>query len=157
VLAICLLLAEPFGNIVGISENCGHALTWKILTCDTQHIIYRSLARPALPEDAKLRVGMFDGEEDDHTVSNSKLVIKSHHNLKHARKNDGENNNHIDGEINPNPTPVFNPEVLIGKKILMDKKEDGCQTRATIVKLIEDHESSIHDNLVRIEFSPITQ
>jgi hypothetical protein len=95
---------------------------------------------------------MFDGEEDDHTASNSKPVIKSRQNLKRASKNDGETNNHVDGEMNSTPTPVFNPEDLIGKTILMDKQEDSCQTRATIVKLIEDHESSIHDNCVRIKF-----
>jgi galactitol-specific phosphotransferase system IIB component len=66
-------------------------------------------------------------------------------------------NNHVDGEMNPSPTPIFNPEDHIGKKILMDKKEDGCQTRETIVRLIEDHESSIQDNPVRIKNSPITQ
>ena len=30
--------SEASGHIVGISEHCGHALTWKILTDDTNHI-----------------------------------------------------------------------------------------------------------------------
>jgi hypothetical protein len=38
---------EALGHIVGISEHCGHALTYKILTSDSEHIIYRSLLRPA--------------------------------------------------------------------------------------------------------------
>jgi hypothetical protein len=35
---------------------------------------------------------------------------------------------------------------------LMNNQEDGHQTRATIFKLIEDYESSIHDNTARIKF-----
>jgi hypothetical protein len=52
---------EALGHIFGISEHCGHALTYKILSSNTQHIIYRSLLRPATPSDANLRAGMFGG------------------------------------------------------------------------------------------------
>jgi hypothetical protein len=34
---------ESMGHIVGISEHCGHSLTWKVLTSDTTHIINRSI------------------------------------------------------------------------------------------------------------------
>jgi hypothetical protein len=37
---------EGLSNVVGISEHCGHHLTYKVLTADTGHIIYRSLLRP---------------------------------------------------------------------------------------------------------------
>jgi hypothetical protein len=52
---------EALGHIVGISEHCGHSLTYKILTSNTEHIIYRSLLRPATPTDANLRAAMFGG------------------------------------------------------------------------------------------------
>jgi hypothetical protein len=34
---------EGLRNIVGISEHCRHAITYKVLTEDTRHVIYRSL------------------------------------------------------------------------------------------------------------------
>jgi hypothetical protein len=114
---------EALGNIVGISDHCGHALT--CITYDTQDIIYHSLVRPDSPDDAYLLASMFMGEEDDHSFSNIKPVIKSRHNLKYASKKDGEANNYVDGKMNPIPTPVFNPEDLIGKTFLIDKQEDG--------------------------------
>jgi hypothetical protein len=58
---------EAVGHIVGISEHCGHAMTWKILTVDTKRIIYRSLVRAVSPSDANLRADMFDGEDDSPT------------------------------------------------------------------------------------------
>ena len=38
---------EAYGHFVGISENVGHAMTFKILTSDTNKIIHRSNVRPA--------------------------------------------------------------------------------------------------------------
>jgi hypothetical protein len=38
---------EGLGNIVGISKHCGHILTYKVLTADAGHVIYRALLRPA--------------------------------------------------------------------------------------------------------------
>jgi hypothetical protein len=57
---------EGLGNIVGIPEHCGHALTYKVLTADTGHVIYRSLLRPVTTSDANLRASMFVGEPDTH-------------------------------------------------------------------------------------------
>ena len=39
---------EKLGHFVGIAENVGHALTFKVLTNDTNKIIYRSRIRTAL-------------------------------------------------------------------------------------------------------------
>jgi hypothetical protein len=49
------------------------------------------------------------------------------------------------------PSPVFNPQNLIGRSFLMDKQSDGQKPRATIVQLLEDHESSLEDNPTRIK------
>ena len=38
---------ERLGRFVGISENCGDALTFRILTDETKEIISRSVVRPA--------------------------------------------------------------------------------------------------------------
>jgi hypothetical protein len=82
---------EGLGNIVGISEHCGNALTYKILTADTGHIIYRSLLRSATTDDANLCASKFAGEPDTHneigksrgptphTMKNPNLLTLSHH------------------------------------------------------------------------------
>ena len=38
---------EAYGRFVGISENVGHDMTFKILTSDTNKVINRSNVRPA--------------------------------------------------------------------------------------------------------------
>jgi hypothetical protein len=52
----------------------------------------------------------------------------------------------------PLPSPVFNPQVLIGRSFLMEEQPDGQKERDQIVQLIEDHESSLEDNPTRIKF-----
>jgi hypothetical protein len=47
---------------------------------------------------------------------------------------------------------VINPEDLIGRSVLMDKQEDGQLYKGRIVQLIEDHESMVEDNPMRIKF-----
>jgi hypothetical protein len=58
---------EYLGNIVGISEHCSHALTYKVLTADTGQVIYQSLLRPATTGNANLCSSMFVGEPDTHS------------------------------------------------------------------------------------------
>jgi hypothetical protein len=50
------------------------------------------------------------------------------------------------------PSPIFNPEDLIGRTFLMDEQEDGKKFRRRIVELIEDQESKVEDNPTRIQF-----
>ena len=146
---------EALGHIVGISEHCGHALTYKVLTSDTQHIIYRSLVRPATPADANLRANMFGGEKDinnDHDP-----IIKSKNDfviMDESKLADTPDNGDTIPKPSQNqmPSPIFNPEELIGRSFLMNKQEDGQQFRGRIVQLIEDHESSVKDNPTRIKF-----
>jgi hypothetical protein len=127
---------EGLGNIVGVSEHCGHALTYKVLTADTGHVIYHSLLCPANTDDANLRASMFAGEPDTQNK-----VVKS--------RNDFSQPHNMD-EYKPattiSPSPVFNPQDLIGRSFPMDKKSDGQQPRGTIIQLLEDHESSLEYN-----------
>jgi acyl dehydratase len=57
---------EGLGHVVGISEHCGHALTYKVLTADSEVIIYWSLLRPATPDDDNLCARMSGGESPIH-------------------------------------------------------------------------------------------
>ena len=139
---------EGKGRIVGISEHVGHALTYKILTDDTQKIIYRSLVRPVSPDDVNLRPSTEPGEDSSPPPN----FIKSRFDSVNASGTDPEST--IDHAIppEPEPPPVFNPEDLIGRTFLMDPKSDGQQFRARIVDLLEDHESKLEDNPTRIRF-----
>jgi hypothetical protein len=57
---------EALGHVVGISEHCGHALTYKVLSSESNAIIYRSLLRPATPDAAEVRACMSGGESPTH-------------------------------------------------------------------------------------------
>ena len=41
------MAVEKYGHIVGIAENVGHALTFKVLSEDTQRILHQSIIRTA--------------------------------------------------------------------------------------------------------------
>jgi hypothetical protein len=112
---------EKRGHFVGISESVGHAMTFKILTDDTQKVIHRSNVRSALnPDEKNLRLD---------PLSSSDIVapvIKSRH------------DSADDGEI-LSPMPVIDPSELIGRTFLKDQ-EDGQRHRARILKVIDDAE-----------------
>jgi hypothetical protein len=127
---------------VDISEHCGHALTYKVLTADTGHVIYRSLLRSVTTGDPTLRANRFVEEKDTHNE-----ILKS--------RNDFSNINNMDEyklADTPLPSPVFNPQDLIGQSFLMDEQPDGQRARGKIVQLIEDHESALKDYQTRIQF-----
>jgi hypothetical protein len=53
---------EALGHVVGISDHCGHVLTYKVLSSESDVIIYRSLLRPATSDDSNVRACMSGGE-----------------------------------------------------------------------------------------------
>jgi hypothetical protein len=113
-------LRHPFLLIPSISEHCGHALTYKVLTADTGHVIYHSLLRPVTTDDANLRARMCVGEPDTHNE-----IVKS--------RNDFSNVKNMDESKladTPLPSPVFNPQDLIGQSFLMEELPDGQRQEA---------------------------
>ena len=68
---------EGMGHIVGISKHCGHALTWKILTQDTNKGIYHSQVCPFSLRDPNLCAELLCGEDDPPSVCAP--IIKSCH------------------------------------------------------------------------------
>jgi hypothetical protein len=151
---------ESVGYIVGISEHVGNALTWKILTADTQKVIYRSQVRPFHAADRNLRAELPGGEEDP-TTKISDPIIKS----RFDSGGDGESKQFSPkfdcDEIKVPDTffegtrtsaPIFDPQDLVGRTFLLDEQQDGQKFRAKIVKLLEDHESELQENPTRIKF-----
>jgi hypothetical protein len=49
-------------HVVGISEHFGHALTYKVLSSESDVIIYSSLLRPKTPDDDNVNACMSGGE-----------------------------------------------------------------------------------------------
>jgi hypothetical protein len=50
------------------------------------------------------------------------------------------------------PTPIVDPDDLVGRTFLLDKQSDGQQSRARIVKMIDDHDYKLDNNKDRIKF-----
>ena len=146
---------EGVGHIVGISDHCGHALTWQILTSDTNCIIFRSLVRPYHDNDPNLRADLLGGETF-HNVTNP--IIKSRHDndiiieSNPISTSNGETNGEQEPQLSPPPPPIINPEELIGKTFLMDEQEDGQRFRAKITKLVQDHDDKIANNPNMVKF-----
>jgi hypothetical protein len=135
---------ETFGHVVGISEHCGHALTYKGLSSESDVIICCSLLRPETSDDGNVRSCMSgrksstpDGAlKDRSSMGKSKLAITP-----------------TDAITAEPPYPhIFNPEDLIGCTFLMDEQEDVQKFRGCIVEVIGDHESKVEDNTTRFKF-----
>ena len=125
---------EKSGRFVGISEHVGHALTFKILTDDTQKIIHRSVVRSATnPETRNLRADPpLDAEPQQHIQS----FI---------------DNDENDKETQQQRMPIINPEELVGRALSVTQ-EDGKTTRIKIIEAIDEHQSSNDENASTVKF-----
>ena len=92
------------GRWLGIAENVGHAMIYKILTDDTKKVIYRSNVQSALAkEDHNKRADLLGGEEVAPIIKSSSDEDES------PRK----------------PMPIFDPTDLVGRTFLMDPQDIG--------------------------------
>ena len=130
---------EALGHMVGIAENVGHAMTYKVLTVDTQKVIYCSNLCSASPTDPNWHVALVGGETPTPSVP-PPSIVKSHHD--HAA--DGETTNHN--------MPIFSPIDLVGRTFLMEPREDGQRFRARIVKAIEGHDDELTKHPDHLKF-----
>jgi hypothetical protein len=86
---------------------------------------------------------MFAGDPD---IRNK--VVKSRNDFSQPRHMDDESK--LSATISP--SPLFNPQDLIGWSFLMDKQSNRQKLRATVIQLLEYHESSLEDNPTQIKF-----
>ena len=118
---------ESLGRLVGIAQHVGHALTYKVLTSDTNKVICRSEIRTAdSPNDRNKRLDPPDGE-----TSEPPLIVKSK--LDSLSPIDGASGS---GE----PTVLSDVEDLLGRTFLLEPNKEGHVQRARIVELIDEHE-----------------
>ena len=136
---------EKIGHIVGISEHCGHAMTWKVYDPETGKVVPRSQCRPVSPADPNFRAVPDSGEES----SGTDPVIKS--------RKDGTDDNTTpvfadQTYVPPNPDAIVDPEELIGRTFLLNEREDGQRFRARVVRQLDEHEADLDGQPERIKF-----
>ena len=112
---------EKSGRFVGIAEHCGDALTYLILTDDTDQVIARSVVRPQSATDPNLRTSPAkDGEKEDDAEDREILSLRDH----------------ADG-----PSPVIpklvDPHDLIGSQVVFTD-DSGDKYRATVQEQVEN-------------------
>jgi hypothetical protein len=134
---------EDVGQIVGISDHCGHALTYKVLNTSTQKGFHHSLIRPADKSDPNLYVESLGGESEAVTTP----VIHSRHDAMLLDPKQPSTQDSVESTL----TPIINPKELVGRTFLWYKQDDGQQFRAQIVKLIDDHTSQLENNKYQIK------
>ena len=134
---------EAFGHFVGIAPHTGHAMTYKVLSADTNKVLWRSNVRPADdPNAPNLRLtDLFDGETPTKIYVKSKGDPDDEADYPALDKVHGE----IEQDVTPSMTFVDTSE-LVGRTFLMDKREDGQRHRARIVEAIEEHNLSLKDD-----------
>ena len=133
---------ERRGHFVGISEHVGHAMTYMILTDDTNKILHRSNVRTATDVlTMNKRVDPPSGENYQ-----PPSVIKSR-----SKESDEVIDENGEPQTRFYQLPLVDTSDLIGRTFLTEQ-EDGQMHRARIVSLIEDHDGNVENNLERMRF-----
>ncbi|GAX13599.1 hypothetical protein FisN_14Lh370 [Fistulifera solaris] len=124
---------EGLGYMVGISDNVGHALTYKILSADTGRILLRSNLRPVTDADPNWRAEPHRGES---SCVNSPVLGDT--------PNDSSNGPSNTAETLWRAAPIKNYSDLQGRSFLLQPRDDGQRFRATVIEALGDFENS-HD------------
>lgn len=123
---------EKAGRFVGFAETVGDKFCYKVLTDDTQKIIYRSAIRSARDTvEVNRRASPPVGEPV------TEFVKSSHTN------GDPTTPRQICGQS-------FDPEDLIGRSYLMDPEKNGERFRAKIIEKIIERENDVEEGLNNI-------
>ena len=88
---------EKLGHFVGVAEDVGDTLTYKVLTSDTRQVIFRSVVRPADVE-RNLRAE----SETSHELKDQRIFSES------DLRNDVE-------------YPTIDPEVIVGRNFVVER------------------------------------
>jgi hypothetical protein len=136
---------ELHGQWVGVSENVGHFMTYKILMDDTRRIIHCSNIRSAADPNARnLRLDPLNDKPPEVIRSLCKASPASDHGEDfslHSMEPTDENPEH---PSTGDDTVIVDPQELLGHTFLMDTQEDGQRFRAHIIECISDHQANVH-------------
>jgi len=118
--------------MVGIAENVGHAKTYKVLTVNTQKIIYHSNLHSASSADHNQHVTLLGGEPSSQSAPPA--AIKSHH-------------DDADGEPKDHNMPIFSPINLVGHTFLLEPCEDRPNSVHVLSRPLKIMRISWHNTL----------
>jgi hypothetical protein len=124
--------AEEKGRFVGFGDSVGDVLTYKVLTDDTQKVIYRSYVRSALnDEERNKRL-----ENDDPS-----LIVEVVKSPERPLRQDGST-----------AMMVIDPDDLINRTYLTQADDQGQRFRAKIVQKIIERENEVSEHPDRVKF-----
>ena len=128
---------ERLGRFVGISENTGDALTFQILTDDTNEVIHRSVVRPADDPDNPNRHLVPENLPTAHGEPSADPVVYSATDA---------------APIEPErlQLPTVDPLEIIGRTFLLEREVDGTVHRAEVTKRLKQAEDEAEQYLVRV-------
>jgi hypothetical protein len=153
---------ELCGRWVGVSDNVGHFMTYKILTDDTRWTIHRSNIRLATDPNARnLHLDPLHDEPPEVIRSLRRASPASDHGENFSLHSMEPTDEHPYTESTPDPSEcpstgndmvIVDPQELLGCTFLMDTQEDGQRFRAHIVECISDHESNVRRSDDHVKF-----
>jgi hypothetical protein len=144
---------ELRGRWVGVSENVGHFMTYKILTDDTCRIIHRSnIHSVADPNARNLRLDPLNDEPPEVIWSLRKASPASDHGEDFSLHSMEPADESPERPSTGADTVIVDPQELLGCTFLMDTQEDGQRFRAHIVECISDHESNVRCSDDHVKF-----
>jgi hypothetical protein len=119
---------ERLRNRVGVAEHVGDSMTYKILTADTQKLIYTSEIRTAEDPSCENKRADEQGKGEGTSKSKPPFIMDRRDRWRLSQ-----------GELpTPNHLPSLNPDDLIGRTFLAPPEQDGQQFRARIQRKIID-------------------
>ena len=130
---------ERKGYWVGFSDIVGDKLTWKILTGDTNYLIFRSAVRSANNSTPNLH----------HELPSEESNLPNSNPISHEDSPDIPDQNFLwsqpecedNSSLNPNPTPMatFTVDDLVARSFLLPSGQDYHEKiRATVTKRFEE-------------------
>lgn len=130
--------AEKYGCNAGIAENVGHALTFIVLSENTQKILHWSVVRTATNPSMENKCAKNGPDASPHPHVQLCFDI------------DDEVDSDSATTMHPS-MPIIHPEGLLGQSFPIPQ-EDGELLHATIVEVISSHEHYIDQDSVSIQF-----
>ena len=136
---------EGFGYFVGIAENVGHALTYKILDAHSNVIIHRSEVRSARPDMTRNR--RLEPEKGETGPRFKPILQRTRHDSPDSRRDKAIVKNKLEEAPQRKSLPRYSTEDLIGRSFLLKENQNGTKPRGRIKRVVTNKEDDqLEDN-----------
>jgi hypothetical protein len=144
---------ELHGQWVGVRENVGHFMTYKILMDDTGWIIHCSNIRSAAdPHARNLRLDPLNDKLPEVIRSLRKASPVSDHGEDFSLHSMEPTDENPERPSTGDDMVIVDPQELLGCTFLMDTQEDGQRFHAHIFECISDHKSNVRHSDDHVKF-----